>query len=438
MGKIVMGYWDCKYCGSIKIKGTNRVCPNCGKTRDEHTKFYMEGSVEYLSKEEAATKGKGADWACRYCGSLNSALTNRCQECGANMDGESKDYFELHGGSNRNTMYTRKEGQSTVQKLAQPYEDRNIEKIRPKKESMWECEYCGAMNSESVSNCTSCGADKPKTQKSSSYTEHMESRSQQAVQETTRHGVIDSSGSSENGLKYFLSNYWKHLAIGAASVFSIALIVFGLVMLFMPREKTIEISSVDWKYTVNVESYETYHESDWTVPTGGRVTRTASEIRSYEKVIDHYETRTKTYTEQVQDGYDISYTYSDNGDGTFSEHEHKTPKYKTETRTETYQEPIYVDVPIYDTKYYYDIERWKWKRNTTASGSDRNPYFDEPVLADNERVSGYNKSYSFTGYIVEDEETKTFKIDEAKWEELTAGQTIKVKMSVGVITEYIE
>ena len=32
MSKIVMGYWDCQYCGSVKIKGTLKTCPCCNQT----------------------------------------------------------------------------------------------------------------------------------------------------------------------------------------------------------------------------------------------------------------------------------------------------------------------------------------------------------------------------------------------------------------------
>ena len=60
MDKLVMGYWDCQYCNSKKIKGTLRECPHCSHPRDSHTKFYMSGAVEYLSEEEAKNKGNTA------------------------------------------------------------------------------------------------------------------------------------------------------------------------------------------------------------------------------------------------------------------------------------------------------------------------------------------------------------------------------------------
>ena len=80
-GKLVMGYWDCSYCGHKGIKGTVRECPSCGKPRGNDTKFYMKAHNhsevvsrgDYLTDSEAASKGQGADWQCAYCGGLNSA-----------------------------------------------------------------------------------------------------------------------------------------------------------------------------------------------------------------------------------------------------------------------------------------------------------------------------------------------------------------------------
>ena len=33
MGKIVVGCWDCDYCGADRISGEVKICPKCGKPR---------------------------------------------------------------------------------------------------------------------------------------------------------------------------------------------------------------------------------------------------------------------------------------------------------------------------------------------------------------------------------------------------------------------
>lgn len=94
--KLVMGYWDCQYCETKGIKGTEDTCPNCGKIRADGTKFYMKnGEVQYLNEEEASRKGKGADWKCSYCGAYNSILNNNCIGCGASKQEADGNYFEV-------------------------------------------------------------------------------------------------------------------------------------------------------------------------------------------------------------------------------------------------------------------------------------------------------------------------------------------------------
>lgn len=89
----IMGYWDCKQCGTKKIKGTLRDCPSCGMPRGKDVKFYMSGPDIELTDEEKETKGKGADWLCKCCGSFNSALDDTCTSCGAERT--SDDYFSV-------------------------------------------------------------------------------------------------------------------------------------------------------------------------------------------------------------------------------------------------------------------------------------------------------------------------------------------------------
>ena len=59
MGKILEGFWDCKHCGTKRIKGSIRECPNCGKARDDSTKFYLdETEKHYVSEEKAKNSRK--------------------------------------------------------------------------------------------------------------------------------------------------------------------------------------------------------------------------------------------------------------------------------------------------------------------------------------------------------------------------------------------
>ena len=87
-------------------------------------------------------------------------------------------------------------------------------------------------------------------------------------------------------------------------------------------------------------------------------------------------------------------TYTDNGNGTFSEHPVTTPVYRTEYYDEPEQEPVYRSEPVYQTKYYYDIDRWVEVQTYETSGNDHDPYWSsEYTLAANQRDTMRSEEY---------------------------------------------
>ena len=232
-------------------------------------------------------------------------------------------------------------------------------------------------------------------------------------------------------LKSFIAANKKILCYLIALVAFISLLIF----IFVPRYKEIVVTDVGWKYNIAIEKYKQVEHSDWYLPPDAELLYTSREIRSYVEVLDHYETVTKT--RQVQDGYDVTYTYSDNGDGTFTEHEHRTPRYRTETYTE--QEPVYTDEPVYDTKYYYKVWEWVHERDVTTTASDKNPYYGEVILGDKERQGRSTENYWFRGHIKDKKKEKKYKVkDRETWDKINVDYTLKVKMSGGMIIEYLE
>lgn len=92
--KIIEGLWDCPYCGQKGIGGLTKSCPNCAHPQDAGTKFYLGDKKQVLDAEKAQNYGKGADWTCSFCGSLNHYDQANCQNCGAERVDSSGDYFE--------------------------------------------------------------------------------------------------------------------------------------------------------------------------------------------------------------------------------------------------------------------------------------------------------------------------------------------------------
>lgn len=359
--KIVMGYWDCPYCSHEQIEGTIRTCPHCGKPRGETTAFYMIGADgrkisslhgikdtgqvtqnnRYLTEEESAKKGKGSDWYCPYCDSLNSALDIVCTSCGHPREETDADYFEKK--------------EEVEQKAAQK-EQPPIQPVQSKKKS----------------------------------------------------------------------NPLIFVGIGAV-------LLLLLISALSPKEKKLHVEHKLWQYQLEIEQYKELHESDWELPEGAELERTANEIHHYDSVLDHYETRTREYTVQEPDGSHTEYDYVDNGDGTFSERSYQVTDYKTVTKYETYEDPVYVQVPRYQTKYYYSIWRWVYERTEETSGTDDEPYFASPVLGDDERTGTQTKQYwieADTG-----KKTQQYEVTEEIWQKIRKGSDIKAKISGKTIRE---
>jgi len=92
--RIVMGYWDCEFCGKKHVLGTLRECPGCGRPRG-NVKFYMDSNNKvYLTPEQSKDKGNGEDWYCDFCNTLNSNEDYLCKSCGASRQHDSKTYYK--------------------------------------------------------------------------------------------------------------------------------------------------------------------------------------------------------------------------------------------------------------------------------------------------------------------------------------------------------
>lgn len=98
----------------------------------------------------------------------------------------------------------------------------------------------------------------------------------------------------------------------------------------------------------------------------------------------------------VIDHYEDKVSHVDLGNGYFEEKTERAPVYKEETYTETSREPVYRQEPVYDTKYYYEIDRWTVVDAAKSSGHDQNPSWTELKLKDSQRAGSKKEYYSVT------------------------------------------
>lgn len=343
MGRLIMAYWDCKWCQTTGIPGDKRECPNCSRPRGD-VKFYMKNNlegrsyseaeragIEYVDEEKARNVNRNADWYCPYCDSLNTAGATVCKGCGATIEDSEKNYFDI-----QNDL----KAQAQQQAAPTPPPTRRPSLLKP-------------------------------------------------------------------------------ILIGLG-------ILAILLLIFWPRTKDAVITNVSWQREIGIEQNNYVAEDDWSLPKEADLITTKSEIHHYDQVLDHYETREVQRSREVLDHYETKYTTKDLGNGYFEEESYQEPVYKTEYYTETVQDPIYVSVPRYQTKYYYNIWRWQECRTVSDNGNGHTEKWPEFTLGENEREGQHREKYSITVRIDKDE--KTYQITSYNiWQKLNANDEVKVK-----------
>ena len=211
-------------------------------------------------------------------------------------------------------------------------------------------------------------------------------------------------------------------------IFAVILIAIIGLFVWMNGNKTagdLNVTALNWVRNINIEENRMFSESGWDLPSGAEQTAARNEIHHYDSVLDHYEYVDVQRSRQVIDHYETYYTYDDNGNGTFTEVAHERPVYTTEYYTETVQQPVYVQVPRYQTKYYYNIWRWTPSRDVTASGEDHNAAWPEVTLADNEQEGQKTERYSFTvEHQKEKKAAETYALAESDWRNINVGDQV--------------
>lgn len=139
---------------------------------------------------------------------------------------------------------------------------------------------------------------------------------------------------------------WAKWSSLGASIFIVLVITLWAVFV----RTTVEAATVTgktWQREIEVQKYQTLHETDWSYPNDARNIDTFRAIHHYDQVLVGY----NTYT------YECGTT--------------RNPE------TCTSRTPIYVEIPVYRNKYHYDVDRWKRERWLTTTGT-----YDTPTWAE--------------------------------------------------------
>ena len=385
MDRIIQGYWACPACGTYDVSGLVDACPSCGRRKDPNTKHYLPGH----------------------------------RPAGIGKSGESQP---------KKVYVTEKQLRDAG--IAPEECDGNHKE--------WVCPYCDTLNNWADEYCASCGA--PKSSSKQNYGDHDKVRMRTwigvplgeprgcHVEKEQKNSQVERQSAPLRRTAQPVVEEEPDLTF-LISFGMVAAIVGALIFLFAPIKEVATVTDFSWSRSVAIEEFQTVRESGWSVPSGGRTYDTREEIRNYTQVLDHYETVTKEKSRQVLDHYETYYTYSDNGNGTFTEHEHSSPVYKTEYYTETEEKPVYKQVPVYDTKYYYEIDKWVTVDYAKSEGTDRSPYWETYRLSGEQREG--NRYEEYTIYY---DNGKHANVSKDVWDNTSVGdQVVITKNRLGMV-----
>lgn len=311
----------------------------------------------------------------------------------------------------------------------------------------WNCDHCSGANKNAydghkVLNCVHCGNARDAQDTTHPVTDY-------APDEVPRSAAAVASPRLRNKprpttqlrpslttISTVTPKMWPWWGAGIALV---AAVVFGVwYFIFASFDVSAHVDEFSWERTISIEQYQTVTEEDWSIPVRGREVGQDVRIRSYNHVLDHYDTKTRQVSEQVQSG---SETYNcgtrDLGNGYFQDLTCSRPTYTTQYRTESYQDPVYRDDPVYDTWYTYHIEKWVPDRTRRAVGSDQKPYWPDYHLANvKERVSAETEKYLV---LFKDTENRMYTkaLELTDWQGLHPGQSVTITTNrFGTVLKY--
>lgn len=185
------------------------------------------------------------------------------------------------------------------------------------------------------------------------------------------------------------------VAIGLILAFA-ALIVF---LMTYRSETNAQVVQLRWSRAIDIQRYQTVQESDWSVPDGGR------ETRSY-----------LAYHHSVT--YISGYISSEMCSG--------KPVVCTTVRT-----PIYSSYPVYQTKYDYDIDRWITVRTPERHGVGTAAVWpDVSDLKEGTALGSERAATRYSKYTVAFTDNYSLDMTEERWRAFQPGQKVTLVLNI--------
>lgn len=410
--------WKCPDCGALnKVGEGEKVCFECDAEilSNDELEMVDDGETSVDSPNTTPVPNTSDDegeiieevvegyWICPKCETKNKGSKQGCSACGAVRD-ENVEFF---CDDDAPVITDEKEIEAA---MAGPD---------------WICEFCGNTSPASAKNCTGCGSPREGAKK------------RKETEETF--GDTKSSSKKDPKPKTVKTPVpAKPLPLAAkigCGIFALLFLIF--ISLACSESKTkVQITASSWALEIDTETYQTCTETAWKseLPTAAKQISSSREIRRYNKVADGKEMVTENYTVKVKTGTKKVKTGRVNkGNGRFVNKYKNVAVYKTENKTRRVSRTRYKQVPVYEMKIKFTIDRWKSSKTFKASGTNSLPVWPKVIFAKNTptkigdmRQKDKREKYSIT--VKELGKKEAHKLDKIRSVTITSAQFIKMKV----------
>lgn len=202
----------------------------------------------------------------------------------------------------------------------------------------------------------------------------------------TSHQPVNNSDTSSRKfppelLKQKLKRDWK-ATFSILGIISVMLVAIGsLYFLYKPHTIIVNITDKTWSRSVEIQVCKSVRASGWSIPSGGRLQYEQYEIYSYDSV-----------------------------------------------------NPAFTGIPIYQKKYYYDIDDWFYDHKEIAYGHTDTPHDPEYALSDNERDGSKSEIYRLY-MAAKNKKQYQYVLSEKEWNQYEIGDEVIITISAGVVID---
>jgi hypothetical protein len=316
-------FWDCPACDRVGNLGvTHKCCPGCGHPQDATRRYFPSASQRLAVKPPSS----GRQVNCTRCAVLNDPSHQHCCACGAPLAGAPQ------------VQLRRSLGEYQGETEADARRDAEARRARERAERI--------------------AHHQPAAQRERERQRSAQHQSDRVRDEARAAPMADDFDFAGEDLRSYGIGAGSDLSaqhwLAVAGAFVVAMLV--CLVVFWKKDIAVEVQGHTWTRQISIERFNAVHDSDWctSMPSDAYSVSRHRELHHVDHVPDGQTCRTEPG----------ACSTVDNGNGSGS------VRCQPDRRV---CETKYRDVPVYENKCSYTVDRWRHVRFATASGSQLEP-----------------------------------------------------------------